>query len=120
MGRAQRIEARPHRRARLGSFTRTATGRVSTSKHPDDVLAERMLDAFRAATGSDGTAPSFRRVHRWRYALPTTTVDETFLFDPGQRIGVCGDWCGGPRVEGAFVSGLELAASMNAALGGRP
>jgi glutamyl-Q tRNA(Asp) synthetase len=31
---------------------------------------------------------------------------------PRVRLGVCGDWCLGHRVEDAFVSGLELALAM--------
>jgi predicted NAD/FAD-dependent oxidoreductase len=31
------------------------------------------------------------------------------LFDPQLGIGACGDWCGGRRVEGAFLSGHALA-----------
>jgi len=48
-------------------------------------------------------------VHKWRYAIPKKTLDEKFLYDRLKNIGICGDWCGGPRVEGAFLSGFKLA-----------
>jgi renalase len=47
--------------------------------------------------------------HRWRLALPVNPLPEPFLYDPEQGIGLAGDWCGGPRVEGAYLSGLALA-----------
>lgn len=48
-------------------------------------------------------------MHRWRHALPMTPLPEKCLFDPQLRLGACGDWCGGPRIEGAFESGLAVA-----------
>ncbi|MDA1179513.1 MAG: FAD-dependent oxidoreductase, partial [Planctomycetota bacterium] len=47
--------------------------------------------------------------HRWRYALPQEPLSQRFLFDSDLGLGACGDWCGGPRVEGAFLSGVALA-----------
>ena len=47
--------------------------------------------------------------HRWRYATPVQSLEENCLFDPTTRTGACGDWCAGPRVEGAFLSGIALA-----------
>jgi len=36
-------------------------------------------------------------------------LPEPFLYDAQQGIGLAGDWCGGPRVEGAYLSGIALA-----------
>lgn len=47
--------------------------------------------------------------HRWRLALPVNPLPEPFLYDPQRGIGLAGDWCGGPRVEGAYLSGTALA-----------
>jgi renalase len=47
--------------------------------------------------------------HRWRYAVPERTLSEPFLTALSGRLGLCGDWCGGPRIEGAFLSGRALA-----------
>jgi renalase len=47
--------------------------------------------------------------HRWRYARSAADGAGPVL-DPGRRLGVCGDWLIGPRVEAAWRSGAELAA----------
>ena len=36
-------------------------------------------------------------------------LTEACLFDRGRPVVVCGDWCGGPRVEGAYLSGAAAA-----------
>ena len=46
--------------------------------------------------------------HRWRYALSTGTGDGA-LWNQPIRLGVCGDWLLGPRVECAWLSGRMLA-----------
>ena len=52
-------------------------------------------------------------VHRWRYARSGGSGDGA-LWDGARRIGACGDWLLGPRVECAFLSGRRLAAAIGA------
>jgi renalase len=83
---------------------------------PEQVI-EHLLDAFYQATAhSAARSPVFARAHRWRYALPTAPLPESCLFDPMLRIGMCGDWCAGPRVEGAWLSGEALAEQILSSL----
>lgn len=74
---------------------------------PDEVRP-MLLESFRRATGVTAE-PENAIVHRWRYALPIQPLAQRCLFDAHRMIGACGDWCCGPRVEGAFLSGAALA-----------
>lgn len=49
--------------------------------------------------------------HRWRYAR-SGADGSAALWDAGRRLGVCGDWLIGPRVEAAWLSGTRLAGRM--------
>lgn len=71
--------------------------------------AQRLLDAFAATAGGLEAAPVHLDAHRWRFALPSEPLAEPCLFDADLRLAACGDWCGGPRVEGAFLSGTAAA-----------
>jgi hypothetical protein len=70
--------------------------------------------AFSARIGRPVTVRSLI-AHRWRYATPVRPLMEPFLWDDDLRIGLAGDWCGEPRVEGAFLSGMALAEAVAAA-----
>jgi len=83
---------------------------------PEQVL-QLLKDEFVKVTKKDikdSVVVSF--AHRWRFATVPQTIKETCLFDSDLGIGACGDWCGGPRVEGAFLSGLSLADKVNSYL----
>lgn len=69
-------------------------------------VAAQMLAAF-ARLG--GPAPQRWSVHRWRYASTPQVCSEVCLWEPAQRLGVCGDWLNGGTVEAAWLSGLALA-----------
>ncbi len=60
--------------------------------------------------------PSWTHVHRWSFAHPAGTRTRTHhLGDDG--IGLCGDaWAERPRVEAAYLSGLELGEAVVARL----
>jgi len=49
------------------------------------------------------------QAHRWRYAQAAEALDLGCLWDGELGLGVCGDWCQGSRVEGAFLSGMAAA-----------
>ncbi len=75
----------------------------------------KLLRAFTEVTGIRATPP-YAEVHRWRYAQTIKPLGQSHVWDASQRLGLCGDWCLGRRVEDAFVSGLELALGVHTAL----
>jgi predicted NAD/FAD-dependent oxidoreductase len=75
---------------------------------PENV-AETLVAEFWQAIGQSPQTPEFVTAHRWRYALPYNPLSQRYLLDHELKLGACGDWCDGPRVEGAFLSGLGLA-----------
>lgn len=70
-----------------------------------EAVVEPVLEAFATAIGGSLPGVASALAHRWRYALPTAPLPERCLSDPTLRAATCGDWCGGPRVEGAWLSG---------------
>ena len=77
----------------------------------DERVKAKLLKAFTEVTGIRA-APPHAVVHRWRYAQTTETLGRSHLWDSKLRLGGCGDWCLGHRVEDAFVSGLEMALAI--------
>jgi predicted NAD/FAD-dependent oxidoreductase len=74
-----------------------------------DEAGRRLVDAFEQAVGGLAVEPDHVVAHRWRFALPVEPLPESCLFDAELGVAACGDWCGGPRVEGAFLSGGAAA-----------
>ncbi|MCA9696703.1 MAG: NAD(P)-binding protein [Myxococcales bacterium] len=85
-----------------------AWSRAHFEREPAEV-ADELIACF-AALIDRPVVPRFVHTHRWSSAKPTP-LPEPFLFDR-LGIGACGDWCGGPRIEGAFVSGRALAQAV--------
>ena len=92
-----------------------AWSRSNLEEAPGAVVAA-LAPHWRAATGITAP-PSFAAAHRWRFALVEETAGTPFLWDGAARLGACGDWGLGPRVEAAFDSGEALADAVIAGLG---
>ncbi|TWT78375.1 protoporphyrinogen oxidase [Posidoniimonas polymericola] len=74
-----------------------------------DAVLDALTSAFWEATRASRRPAIWFAAHRWRFALPPEPLSEPFLLDVPSRSAACGDWCGGPQVEGAYLSGVRLA-----------
>ena len=72
-------------------------------------IEKQLTQEFWKAIGHSWTKTDYSVAHRWRHAIPTEPLLENCLFDADMQIAACGDWCAGPRVEGAFLSGAAAA-----------
>ena len=77
-----------------------------------DQVARQLLDEFWHVTGQSPQSVVALAAHRWRFAIPRKPLEQRSIFDPKQQLGLCGDWCGGPRIEGAFLSGIAMAEAI--------
>lgn len=71
-----------------------------------DRAAAELLAAWLEAADLTETAVPTLSAHLWRYAGPATPLADRVLSDESLGLYAAGDWCGGPRFEGAYLSGL--------------
>lgn len=84
--------------------------RTHIDDKPDMILDQLLpyaLDAIQPKSN-----PIFATAHRWRYALVEQTAGISCLWNAQARIGACGDYCLGPRIEAAFESGEAMAKTL--------
>lgn len=87
--------------------------------------SRRHLDADRGSVAADLAAalaretevqlpdPIATAAHLWRFAR-CAPGGAGVIYDHGRRLGLCGDWLIGPRVESAWLSGFRLAERIGA------
>ena len=78
-------------------------------ERPADEVAALLLQAF-AELG--GPAPQAWSTHRWRYADTAPPLALGSIWAGDLALGLGGDWLGGGKVEGAWLSGRRLAAQV--------
>ncbi len=81
-------------------------------RHIDDELEavqSQLLSELEQLMDVDYGSADHIAVHRWRYALVEKPYKKPFYQHPTLPLFACGDWCIGPRVECAFLSGRSLA-----------
>jgi predicted NAD/FAD-dependent oxidoreductase len=107
-----RESSKPGRGA-IERWTVQASAAWSQEHINDDLgrVQDKLLKAFSEVTGIRAE-PSSVDSQRWLYAKTVQPLGKSHLWDAKKKLGVCGDWCVGHRVEDAFVSGLELALSV--------
>jgi predicted NAD/FAD-dependent oxidoreductase len=77
-------------------------------EEPPEVVITALVSALSTLTGVE-VRPVEATAHRWRYALAVGPFGEAALWDAVLGLGACGDWCVGPRVEAAYLSGVAMA-----------
>jgi renalase len=73
------------------------------------IIGQKLLDPIVPLTPTL-TTPELVQVHRWGYAFAQNPLSVQFLTaQTTAPLYFCGDWCGGNRVEFAYLSGLAVA-----------
>ncbi len=79
-------------------------------RHYEAPEAEVLAALVAAARPWLGDAPvAEQALHRWKFSEPRATHPERSVWLPDLSLGFAGDSFGGPKVEGAALSGLHLA-----------
>lgn len=117
IGWAARNSAKPGRTG-PEAWVVQATPEWSTTHLEDDAtsIAETLLAALAEATNAKLPVALGLAAHRWRYARSSGS-GAVMLWDSDRRVGLCGDWLIGPRVESAWLSGFHLATAIIAGEG---
>lgn len=109
VGWAARNSAKP---GRTGPEAWVIQGSAAWSRdHLEDdaaAIQPALLEGLAQATGIALPTPTTLTAHRWRFAKSGHFGDAA-LWNPDRKLGVCGDWLIGPRVEAAWLSGHAVA-----------
>lgn len=100
--------------ARLVLHARLAWSRAHLEEPAEAVIAPLLVAARRFIP--DLPEPVVAAAHRWRYAQVEKPAGSAYGWDADLRLGACGDWRLGPRVELAWDSGDALASAMAGAV----
>jgi len=94
------------------ALTLHTSSEVATARweQDDDVLTPYLLSA--ASPWLGGAEVLDAGVQRWRYATPVAPYPEACLVRAGGGLVFAGDVYGGPRIEGAFLSGRAAAEAV--------
>ncbi|MBL8148349.1 MAG: FAD-dependent oxidoreductase [Blastocatellia bacterium] len=107
-----RNSSKPERSGECWVVHASASWSEKELEKPKDIVYEQLMEVFNLILASSHIplqTPLFSQTHRWRYAIPSEVLPDSSLFDESLNIGLCGDWCAGPRVEGAYLSGVALS-----------
>lgn len=82
-------------------------------------VKEKMLESFSSWVELNSgakldLAEIATTLHRWKYAnlKNSELIQNGFVWQEDLQIGLCGDWLNGGKVQGAWLSGFELAQKM--------
>ena len=115
-----RDSAKPGRLNQANNGTETwvlhATSQWSKAHINDEkeAIAQLLLAEFthiiqRSGAASHAIIIESQQLHGWMYADCERYLDSVFHYDKTNKIGLCGDWLNGGKVQGAWLSGLKLA-----------
>lgn len=78
----------------------------------EETIAADLLQRFAGLAGAAIPEPSWRATMIWPHAFVDRPLGAPCLAAPNGRIAAAGDWCLGPRVECAFLSGRAAAEAV--------
>jgi hypothetical protein len=109
---AARNHAKPGRLGRTWVAHATADWTRAHLEIPAESAADQLADALAGLLGLSTDRVTPLGAHRWLYSLVEQPLDSGALWAPEMQLAVCGDWCQGARIEGAYLSGIAAAGRL--------
>jgi predicted NAD/FAD-dependent oxidoreductase len=111
LGWIARNSSKPKRNWKIDAWVLHATAAWSAAHADDrsDDVGAFLMEAFEDLIPAGLPRAFYASVHRWRHAIAEPSLALGTIHDRDSRITLCGDWCRGPRIEDAYLSGLEAA-----------
>lgn len=105
---------KPGRQHLKSSWTVHASPDWSTQNLEKDAstVERELLEIFKELIKLDSLSPTHLSAHRWRYAMTDKVPESSSFYDQEKRLGVCGDWTHGNKVQDAFLSGMTIAQTL--------
>jgi len=75
-------------------------------------VMKRLIVETSYVIGHDLSSADYKTVHGWRYANVAKVEKQPIFVDEVKKLAVCGDWCCGGMVEGAFTSANNLVSKL--------
>lgn len=113
---AARNGSKPGRDGNTWVLHATATWSQAHLETDRGIAGRKLMLAFCNQTGIDPSGVELLGSHRWLYSLVERPLDVGALWDGQRRLAVCGDWCLGARIQGAYLSGQAAAGHLLRAL----
>lgn len=76
-------------------------------------ISEELVRNAEQLIGINYSDAEYLNVHRWRYAQVEKSYGKPFYRHASLPLYACGDWCIGPRIECAFLSGARLGKAIH-------
>lgn len=76
------------------------------------LIEDLMVERFRTLIDKSQTKMTYRKLHKWKYALPVTPLSNGCISQPELSLTYCGDWCQGARLESAYLSGIAASTTI--------
>jgi len=114
LGFVTRNNSKPHRAPFPEQWvihSSVAWARAHLEEAPDQ-SAQQLWSAFCRRTGTSEQLLDSLKGHRWRYARVSQSLGRSHLWEASLGLGWAGDGAISPRLESAFVSGLEAAEEL--------
>ncbi len=109
---AARNSAKPGRRGHTWVIHAAPAWTRAHLEAPGEQVAELLCGELAARTGIGLDGLVSRTAHRWLYSLVERPLEVGALWEAQRRLAVCGDWCRGARIEGAWLSGQAAAGHL--------
>ena len=92
----------------------TAWSEAHIEDTPESITQDlmRAFNEIGKITHTNMPAPISTTAHRWRYADSVPLLNHGSIWSNETKLGLCGEWLNGGKVEGAWLSGVHLAKKL--------